>query len=231
MISTVTITKRTRRLAGLAVVAVLAGCSTDGTSSPAEPSIPAMSIAAPLPPSEVLRIAIPAQEVQRPAEAGAVSTFLNTTAATTSYSLTVDPTKTQSFIFGVHMVVFPANTICDPTESSYGPGTWLTSCVKADDKISMTAKTWIDAQGRARIDFSTALRFYPNSNGALPSLYLRDPAASLSLYSRIDYCTTTTSTSCVNEAATDPVLKTQRESTTGYLFRIIRHFSGYNVWA
>jgi len=227
------IIKRVPKLAGLAVVAVLAACSTDVSTSPsAESSNPAMSIAAPPSPAEVLRTAIPVQEMQGPAVGGGASTFLlGTTAATKTYTFTVDPERTQSFIFGVHMVVFPANTICDPEESSYGPGTWLKSCDKADDNISMTATTWIDAQGRARIDFSKDLRFYPNSYGALPSLYLRDPAASLSLYSRIDYCATTSSTSCVNEAATDPVLRTQRESATGYLFRIIRHFSGYNVWA
>ncbi|MCC6774788.1 MAG: hypothetical protein IT360_26680 [Gemmatimonadaceae bacterium] len=45
----------------------------------------------------------------------------------------------------------------------------------------------------------------------------------------MDYCSSTNS--CVDESNADPTLSTQREAITGYLFRLIRHFSGYNVWA
>lgn len=225
------ITKRIPKLAGLALVALVAACSAgDGISPvPATPN-ESHSIAAPDAPSTVRHEAIAAPEVERPATVGH-STFLAPAGVQTSYQFTVDPTKSQSFTFGMHMVKFPAYTICNPSTSGYGAGTWQNNCSKLSVPITMVATTWIDAQGRARIDFDVDLRFYPNYNGQLPAIYLMDPAASLSLYSRIDYCESTASTSCVNEAATDTVLKTQRDSVTGYLYRLIRHFSGYNVWA
>ena len=47
--------------------------------------------------------------------------------------------------------------------------------------ITITATKWTDANGRAQIDFNTALRFYKNNYGQLPAIYLRDPSAALSL--------------------------------------------------
>lgn len=88
---------------------------------------------------------------------------------------------------------------------------------------------WLDVFGRAHVDFNKAIRFYPNSSGKLPAIYLRDPSAALSNYSRIDYCAS--AGNCVDEAATDSVVRTKRDPITGYLYRLVRHFSGYNVWA
>jgi hypothetical protein len=224
------VSKRIPKLASLALIALAAACSSDSSTSPAASLDPAMNIMAPDVPSVVRQQATVAPEVERPASLGH-ATFLNTTGGTTSYQFTVNPTQTQSFIFGVHMVKFPANTICNPSTSGYGPSTWLSSCSKLTTPITMVATTWIDVLGRARIDFNVDIRFYPNANGQLPTAYLMDPAASLSAYSRIDYCATSNSNSCVNEAATDTVLQTKRDPITGYLYRIIRHFSGYNVWA
>ncbi|HEX4934671.1 MAG TPA: hypothetical protein VFV33_15885 [Gemmatimonadaceae bacterium] len=224
-----TITKRLPKLAGLAFAAVLAACSLDsGTSPVAARQDPALAVMAPDAPSVVKAQAVAAPEVERPTSLGH-SSFLAVAGTTTSYAFTVNPTVSQSFTFGVHMVKFPAYTICNPSTSGYGAGTWLSSCTKLTSPISMVATTWTDAQGRARIDFNVDIRFYPNNSGQLPAIYLLDPSASLSDYSRIDYCAT--STACVNEAATDATLQTQREPVTGYLFRLIRHFSGYNVWA
>ena len=228
------IVKRIPKLAGLAFAALLAACSLDsGTSPVAATQDPALNVMAPDAPSVVKGQAIATPEVERPTSLGNSSFHavagIATSGATSSYAFTVDPTKSQSFTFGKHMVKFPANTICNPSTSGYGASTWLSSCSKLTSPLSMIATTWTDSQGRARIDFNVDIRFYPNSNGQLPAVYLMDPSASLSAYSRIDYCAT--STSCVNEAATDSILQTQRDPITGYLYRIIRHFSGYNVWA
>lgn len=225
------ITYRIPKLAGLAFVALVAACSaSDGTSPVPATQTQSLSIAAPDAPSVVRHEATAAPELDRSASTGH-STFLAAAGGQTSYQFTVDPTKTQSFTFGVHMVKFPAYTICNPSTSGYGAGTWQNTCSKLSVPITMVATTWIDAMGRARIDFNVDLRFYQNNNGQLPAIYLMDPAASLSLYSRIDYCESAANNSCVNEAATDAVLKTQRDNVTGYLYRLIRHFSGYNVWA
>jgi hypothetical protein len=219
------ITKRIPKLAGLALLALTAACSTDRVVSPATPTADAsLEVAAPALPSEVMKSAIVAQQVEAPLP-GDDRFHTNATVYPSnaiSYQFVVNPTIPQSFIMGMHMVSFPANTICDPAASGYGSNYWLDSCPKLTTPIVIYATTWTDSQGRAQIDFANSIRFYKNSLGLLPAIYLRDPWAAESKMSRIV---------CVNEAATDAVLKTQRESTTGYLFRIIRHFSGYNVWA
>jgi hypothetical protein len=148
----------------------------------------------------------------------------------TTYNFSVNGDHDKTVILGTHMVVFPAYTICDRNNSNYGPSYWLTSCPKLTTTIQITATTWTDPNGRPQVDFDKHLRFYPNWAGELPAIYLRDPAAALTSWGRVDYCSTDSNTSCVNEAATDPVLTTKRDPSTGYLYRSIRHFSGYLVW-
>jgi hypothetical protein len=190
----------------------------------------ALKVAAPAMPSVVQREATVAQQVELPESArnghSTLAAVYPSNAIT--YQFTVTPTANQSFVLGTHMVSFPAYTICDPANSGYGSSTWMNSCAKLATPITITATTWTDSNGRAQIDFANSIRFYPNSNGQLPAVYLRDPSAALNSWGRIDYCS---SSGCVNEAATDTTLGTQRDSVTGYLFRLVRHFSGYNVWA
>ncbi len=224
-------TKRIPKLAGLALIVLAAACSSDSVSSPsASAKDVAMNVVAPAMPNEVLHQATPAKEVEL---STSIRNGHSTMAAVypsnaVTYQFTVNPTMSQSFVLGTHLVSFPASTICDPASSGYGSGTWLNSCPKLTAPITITATTWIDLNGRAQIDFANAIRFYPNSNGQLPAVYLRDPWAAMSSFGRIDYCS---ASGCVNEAASDTTLGTQRDSVTGYLFRLVRHFSGYNVWA
>lgn len=224
--------KRLPKLAGLAVALLLAACSADRevTAPSAAPSAAAV-IEAPAMPSVVASGAARAVQVERPVSSdlrhSTMSSEYPSNAIT--YQFTVTPSQPSSHIVGTHMVSFPAYTICDPDVSGYGPSTWLTSCPKLTETIVITATTWIDALGRAQIDFSNSIRFFPNSSGQLPAIYLRDPWAAASAMGRIDYCAA--SNSCVNEALSDSILVTQRDPITGYLFRLIRHFSGYNVWA
>ena len=224
-------TKRIPKLAGLAFAALLAACSADTSTSPATAAPdPAMNVAAPEMPSEVLQQAVAAQEVDAPIPTDPRHATMASTypANAVTYQFTIDPRYGWKVIFGTHMVTFPAQTICDPAASSYGPDSWLDACPKLGTPITITATTWIDAQGRPQIDFANAIRFYPNGRNQLPAIYLRDAWAAANSWGRIDYCS---STGCVDEAAVDPVLGTQRDMYTGYLFRLIRHFSGYNVWA
>lgn len=226
------ITKRLPKLAGLAIIALSAACSSDRVASPiAETSNPAMNVLAPASPSAVMQSAAVAPQVETPAPSSgrfhAMAAVYPSNAV--SFQFTVNPTVAQSFIVGTHMVNFPAYTICNPNNSGYGASTWLTSCTKLTTSITITATTWTDANGRAQIDFANAIRFYPNNSSQLPAIYLRDATASMSSYGRVDYCASIDS--CVNEAATDTTLATQRDAATGFLFRLVRHFSGYNVWA
>ena len=224
--------KRLPKLAGLAVALLLAACSADRdvTAPIAAPNAAAV-IEAPAMPSVVATGATRAVQVERPASSDLRHSTMSSEypSNANTYEFTVTPQQSSSHLVGTHMVSFPANTICDPDVSGYGPSTWLNSCPKLKETIRIRATTWIDATGRAQIDFENSIRFFPNSSGQLPAIYLRDPLAAASAMGRIDYCVA--SNSCVNEALSDSILVTKRDPITGYLFRLIRHFSGYNVWA
>lgn len=123
-------------------------------------------------------------------------------------------------------ITFPyaAGSICDPATSSYGPGTWDSACAAATTPIRITAKSWVNAQGKIATDFQPALRFVPGLRKAV-TLTLKDAALA---GTRIDYCTPS---GCVNEALADPSLTTVLDPNNGFAYRIIKHFSGYTVTA
>ncbi len=219
--------KRLPKLAKFAVIITIAACADQAPMAPAA----SPEIAAPALPTLVAQQAIVAEESNAPVPVDPrhATSAMTYPAGAVTYQVTFSATTNTTVTFGSHMVNFPMYTICNPAVSSYGPSTWQSSCTKLTGNITITATTWKDSQGRPQIDFANAIRFYPNYNGQLPAIYLMDPSASLSSWSRVDYCVT--SSSCVNEAATDAVLVTRRDPANGWLYRIIRHFSGYNVWA
>lgn len=217
--------KHLPKLAALGAMLVLAACSAEsGTTAP----VAADELAAPALPSVAATSAIVAEQAERPTTSAHGTFALGLPSTAVTYQFVHNPTSSATYIVGTHMVHFPAYTICDPEVSGYGASTWLTSCPKLTSPIVITATTWIDLLGRAQIDFNNEIRFYKNYNNQLPAIYLRDPSAAITSWGRVDYCS---ASGCVNEAATDSALATKRDPITGYLFRLIRHFSGYNVWA
>lgn len=224
-----TTAKRLPKLARLAVIITIAACAEQ--QAPLAPAADATELALPAAPSVVEEQAVVAPEYDAPIPLdprhATMASAYPSNAVT--YQVTFNATSSVSVKFGKHMVNFPAYTICDPARSSYGPSTWQSSCPKLTSHITITATTWTDSKGRPQIDFANAIRFTPNWNGQLPAIYLMDPTASLSSWSRVDYCITING--CINEALTDQVLVTRRDPNSGWLYRLIRHFSGYNVWA
>jgi hypothetical protein len=217
--------KRLPKLATLAALYILAACSDNsGSLAPAgEPELLPAAL-----PAVVAMDAVVAPEIDALPGSTHEGTLASYPSNATWYQFTYTPTSASTYVLGTHMVYFPAYTICDPAVSEYGPSTWMNSCSKLTAPITITAVTWTDAAGRPQIDFQNSIRFYPNWNGQLPAIYLRDPSAAITSWGRVDYCS---AAGCVNEAATDGALTTQRDAATGFLFRLIRHFSGYNVWA
>jgi hypothetical protein len=211
----------------LLMVALLSACS----DSIAPAASPLDQLAIPALPAVVASDAVVAERAELPATFDQRHTTMASLypSDAVTYKFTATPGSTKTWILGQHMLKMPMWTICDPSQSTYGPGTWKDNCVLLKSKISIYATTWTDLQGHPRVDFQNALRFIPNAAGELPVIYLLDASASLTSWGRIDYCYGILV--CVNEAALDPVLVTKRDSVTGFLFRIIRHFSGYNVWA
>jgi hypothetical protein len=219
--------KRLPKLATLASMIIIAACADGGPTL--APVADDSQLAPPAMPSVIAPQAIVAEVVTAPVSTGHATFATVYPSNAVTYQVTYNPTTNASFIFGWHMVSFPKYTICDPDSSGYGSSQWLNNCSKLTSSITITATTWTDANGRPQIDFANSIRFYRNNYNQLPAIYLRDPAAALSDWSRIDYCSG--SGVCVNELANDSALATQRDPVTGYLFRLIRHFSGYNVWA
>jgi hypothetical protein len=134
--------------------------------------------------------------------------------------------KPASFNIGNSSKIdFPLATgsICDPLLSSYGAGTWDSPCIVATSPVQITAKSWVNAQGKLVTDFQPALRFVPGLKKSV-TLYLKD--ATLAATTNILFCSPS---GCVDEAATDPSVTTKLDPNSGFAYRTIKHFSGYMV--
>lgn len=158
-------------------------------------------------------------------------------ARTTTFTVT---SNGGSFnIGGLYTVNFPANSVCDPSVSSYGPGTWDDSCTTlgAGQSVTITA-TYGFTFGGPVVDFAPALRFNPNTNvtistglyapllTAFKSYWLANPSALhwLGIYYTPNFGHTT-----VTDGAFDSSLVTHVNLTTGQIWRRVKHFSGYSV--
>lgn len=151
---------------------------------------------------------------------------------TLRFTITIDPSKSQSYDLGNgHTVYFPQGSVCDPAKSSYGVGTWDDPCPMLSYPLVEHVTAWVDAAGNPYEDFSPGIRFKPASNPVkYVVLSFTDPSASANLSMDILWCPTTSST-CIDEANSDPTEVTQHDPVTGTVWRRIKHFSGYNVAA
>jgi hypothetical protein len=155
-------------------------------------------------------------------------------ADTTVESFTVDPLKGSIIILGSdtqHIIAMPANSLCNPNTNTYGPTEWLKPCSLATTPINFKVKTWKDVTGRPHAEFQPAIRFTPDDAKKV-RLYFQDPALTNYSVVYIPYCNALGL--CVNEETNDPALQTYVSplATGGYwVYRTLRHFSGYNVTA
>ncbi len=141
----------------------------------------------------------------------------------------------------LYSVLFPANSICDPTTSSYGPGTWDDPCttLAAGQSVTITA-TYGFSNGALTVDFSPALRFNPNTKVIIATsvyatslttfanYYAANPSA---LHFLGIYYEPQLGAAGQTDAGLDPTLVTHVNLTTGIVWRRIKHFSGYNVYS
>ena len=153
----------------------------------------------------------------------------NLSTDTTVRTWQIPANKTMDVTIAGHRLYFAAGSVCDPATSGYGAGTWETPCKRAKGPVTITARAWVDADGHPYIEFSPALRFNPDDERPV-WLALVDRRAAGDPYSQIGYCADDAA-SCVDESLTDPELVTYRSPKNGYLYRRIKHFSGYHVLA
>lgn len=159
---------------------------------------------------------------------------------TRSTTFTVTSAGGRFQIGSFYWVTFPANSICDPATSSYGPGTWDDPCTTLADgqSVTVTATYGLTTAGFG-IDFQPALRFNPNTKVTIAtSVY------SLALTTFSDYFAANPSAlhflgiyyapalggSGQTDAGRDASLVTHVNLSTGIVWRRIKHFSGYNVY-
>jgi hypothetical protein len=131
--------------------------------------------------------------------------------------------RTQSFGEG-HSVRFGANSVCDPSASGYGPGTWDLPCAPATAPIIFTVTSWRDADGHARVVFSPDVRFVP---GTVETLYLNESVPGTAKKATIFWCSPLLAGGCIDESLLDPTLVTSVSG--GQVARRIKHFSGYTT--
>ena len=155
----------------------------------------------------------------------------------TSADFTVTPSG-GVFNLGPHAIYFPANSICDPATSSYGPTEWDAPCDVLTSPIRFHAEIR-ELDGRSYVDFSPAVRFVPTND---PSnavwLYMKtatlsaDPDSALASLRRMSVLySLSIGDAGINEALVDPSLRTYVWLDGGIAFRRIKHFSGYVVWS
>lgn len=154
---------------------------------------------------------------------------VSTKADTTIQKVTVDPKIGALVSFGAdHKVVIYPFTICDPNSSGYGPSYWRQWCTQALTPITFTFKSWKNASGRPAMDVKPNVRFVPNS---MVRIYFHD--ASLTSFHNIviPYCNE--NGICVDEGGNDGFQTTYyAPGIPGFwVYRNLRHFSGYNVTA
>ena len=188
---------------------VIAGCQDNMPSAPAS------------------RAAAPASIMMAP-EGRPQLSLSGVGAGSTSVDITVGP-QGGVFYVGNHAVVFPARSICDPSKSSYGPGTWDSPCEPLSKSITIHAEVRT-TRTASWVDFSPALRFVPSTNSnKWVWMYMYTPAAigahDVSNF-RILYAPQLGAQG-VDDASGDATVRTYVDTWGGLTVRRIKHFSGY----
>ncbi len=169
-----------------------------------------------------------------PAGAPSLDVITNSVAAD---SMSADVTVTPSggmFVLGNNAVYFPANSICDPATSTYGPGHWDDACDPLTQPIGFHAEVRRNAAGQSYVDFMPAVRFVPTTNSSqivwmMMKIGTDVTAANYASFG-IQWMPNGTPDVTVNEGASDASLKTYVDVTRGIAFRRVKHFSGYIVF-
>ena len=153
----------------------------------------------------------------------------NATDSVWSKSFVVDPTQPTTIKAGDHSVYFPANSICDPSTSSYGEDQWDQPCTPLSTPITITA-TWSSRYGHAYIEFEPSMRFVPTSD---PSQYvtltMKDYWDLVPGYHYPIFWQRPSDGEFVDESANDSSLWATNDANGNKVTRRLKHFSGYLV--
>ena len=204
-------------VANVAVLAALAGCSDN-------------TFIAPTAQHSASTASAPTTMMMAPAGRPSLS-LMGGSPVNTASDFTVGP-QGGVFFVGNHAVVFPKSSICDPATSTYGE--WDADCRTIGKPLQIHAVVR-NENGRAWVDFSPELRFAPSAD---PSrwvwmyMYTPDARGAQGDLSRFNilYAQSIGGVT-VDDAASDPTLRTYVDTRTGISVRRIKHFSGYTASA
>jgi hypothetical protein len=164
-----------------------------------------------------------------------------------TYRVTFNPQRDQVFSLGPNRLEIPANAVCALGTSSYGAAFWNAPCTPETSPVQLTVTVRNASSDHPSVDFNPAMRFNPQTN---VQLYIYVPNVSQTDAKNwvITYCPNSGSGSgslstsnsgsgsssgssgqCVNEALTDPDLRTFVDYDANVLFRRLKHFSRYQV--
>ena len=130
---------------------------------------------------------------------------------------------------GNHAVVFPANSVCDPATSSYGPGTWDDPCTPLQAPIKVHAEVR-RTNGQTAVDFTPSLRFVPSNDPARwvwLVLYTPSAVGKADLSGFNILWESGPGAPGIDETPLDSSLRTYIDTWQGISLRRIKHFSGY----
>ena len=134
------------------------------------------------------------------------------------------------FFAGNHAVVIPAQAVCDPKTSSYGPSTWDAPCSPLQSQLLVHAEVR-RKNGMTWVDFTPSLRFVPSTNpGDWAWIVMYTPNAIGSSGDLSDFnilWANSIGGTPVDETPTDATLRTYVDTFSGISIRRIKHFSGY----
>ena len=143
-----------------------------------------------------------------------------------TYSVTVDPTKDNSFNLGPNHLDIPAYGICNLVTSGYGPGYWDRSCQPQTLPVTLTVIIKNASSDHPSIDFYPAMRFNPYRS---VRLYMYAPNVSVADAKNWQMLYCPDFGGCFDESVNDSSLQTRIDYTNNVLFRRVKHFSGYTV--
>ena len=134
---------------------------------------------------------------------------------------------------GEFTLAWQSNSVCDPATSGYGHAFWKKSCDAAPADIPMTVTLWNDGE-RTYAEFFPDIRFSPSKNVTLsvmrPQIVGKKVTPKMVRKYSILYTHQIGDTRYfVDEARTDPEQRSHFNTTTGEVWREIRHFSGFVI--
>jgi hypothetical protein len=136
------------------------------------------------------------------------------------------------YLLGQYLLSVPANAVCDPSTSSYGPQFWDAPCTPARGSTHVTV-TVSTVGGRDYVDFTPHLRFVPSDNQAnwvtINTYRLAAIGGNGDLRRFSMLFADSAGAALVDESAVDSTLATHINTITGFVWRRVKHFTGYNI--